>query len=122
MTRGIAPLVLGYQAFERDIRIGGVVLNRVGGGRQPRQKLRAVIEHYTDVPVLGAVAEDARLVLTERHLGLPTCAERDDARAWIGDVGRIVAEQVDLERVITYRVGSAARARSAGARRGQFET
>ena len=28
MTRGIAPLILGYQAFDRDIRIGGVILNR----------------------------------------------------------------------------------------------
>ena len=58
MTRGIAPLILGYQAFDRDIRIGGVILNRVGGSRH-EAKLRAVIEHYTDVPVLGAVAEDA---------------------------------------------------------------
>jgi cobyrinic acid a,c-diamide synthase len=54
MTRGIAPLILGYQAFDRDIRIGGVILNRVGGARH-ESKLRAVIEHYTDVPVLGAV-------------------------------------------------------------------
>ena len=33
MSRGIAPLVLGFQAFERDIRIAGVILNRVGGAR-----------------------------------------------------------------------------------------
>jgi cobyrinic acid a,c-diamide synthase len=31
MTRGIAPLILGYQAFDRDVRIAGVILNRVGG-------------------------------------------------------------------------------------------
>lgn len=98
MTRGVAPLILGYQAFERDIRIGGVVLNRVGGARH-EAKLRAVIEHYTDVPVLGAVAEDARLALAERHLGLPTAAERADARAWVGEAGRIVAQQVELQRV-----------------------
>ncbi|HSQ72296.1 MAG TPA: AAA family ATPase [Rubrivivax sp.] len=55
MTRGIAPLILGYQAFDRRIRIGGVILNRLGGSRH-EAKLRAVIEHYTDVPVLGAVA------------------------------------------------------------------
>jgi cobyrinic acid a,c-diamide synthase len=59
MTRGVAPLILGYQAFDKAIRIGGVVLNRVGGSRH-EAKLRAVIEHYTDVPVLGAVAEDPR--------------------------------------------------------------
>ena len=98
MTRGIAPLILGYQAFERDIRIGGVILNRVGGPRH-EAKLRAVIEHYTDVPVLGAVAEDPRLSMTERHLGLMPCAEVGDADARVREIGRIVASQVDLGRV-----------------------
>jgi|CXWL01.1.fsa_nt_gi cobyrinic acid a,c-diamide synthase len=98
MTRGIAPLILGYQAFDAGIRIGGVILNRLGGARH-EAKLRAVIEHYTDVPVLGAVAEDARLALTERHLGLMPCAELDDAQARVRDIGRIVGAQVDLARV-----------------------
>ncbi|HRP28234.1 MAG TPA: cobyrinate a,c-diamide synthase [Burkholderiaceae bacterium] len=98
MTRGIAPLILGYQAFEPGIRIGGVILNRLGGSRH-EAKLRAVIEHYTDVPVLGAVAEDERLALTERHLGLMPCAEVDDVAARIDAIGRAVAAQVDLQRV-----------------------
>ena len=98
MTRGIAPLILGYQAFDRSIRIGGVILNRVGGARH-EAKLRAVIEHYTDVPVLGAVAEDPRLAMTERHLGLMPCAEVDDAQARVRGIGDIVASQVDLARV-----------------------
>ena len=33
MTRGIAPLILGYQAFDPKIRIAGVILNRLGGRR-----------------------------------------------------------------------------------------
>ena len=98
MTRGIAPLILGYQAFDRNIRIGGVILNRLGGARH-EAKLRAVIEHYTDVPVLGAVAEDERLTVTERHLGLMPCAELDDAQARVREIGRIVGGQVDLESV-----------------------
>jgi cobyrinic acid a,c-diamide synthase len=98
MTRGIAPLILGYQAFDRAIRIGGVILNRCGGPRH-EAKLRAVIEHYTDVPVLGAVAEDVRLAVMERHLGLLPCAEVDDAQERVHEIGRIVGAQVDLERV-----------------------
>ncbi len=98
MTRGIAPLILGYQAFEPGIRIGGVILNRLGGSRH-EAKLRAVIEHYTDVPVLGAVGEDERLAVTERHLGLMPCAEVDDVQARVAEIGGIVSAQVDLERV-----------------------
>src|SRR5512143_18119 len=69
MTRGIAPLILGYQAFDRGIHIAGVILNRLGGSRH-ESKLRAVIEHYTDVKVVGAVAEHPGMGIIERHLGL----------------------------------------------------
>src|SRR5208337_3258115 len=31
MTRGIAPLILGYQAFDKGIHIAGVILNNLGG-------------------------------------------------------------------------------------------
>ena len=98
MTRGIAPLILGYQAFERNIRIGGVILNRVGGTRH-EAKLRAVIEHYTDVPVLGAVPKDARLALSERHLGLTPERELGDAACRVRAMGELIAGCVDLPRV-----------------------
>ncbi|MEX1074284.1 MAG: AAA family ATPase, partial [Burkholderiales bacterium] len=65
MTRGIAPLILGYQAFDRNIRIAGVILNQLGGARH-EAKLRAVIAHYTGVPVLGAVQHDERMTIVER--------------------------------------------------------
>ena len=128
MTRGIAPLILGYQAFDRALRIGGVILNRVGGSRH-EAKLRAVIEHYTDVPVLGAVAEDARLGVLERHLGLVPCAELGDAQQRTRSIGSIIASHVDLPRVLALaasagpgpvnaaaRVTRAAGSRAAGVR------
>lgn len=98
MTRGIAPLLLGFQAFDRRIQIGGVILNRVGGSRH-EGKLRAAIEHYTGVPVLGAIDEDARLALNERHLGLVPYGERAGAAEWIRRAGEIVGAQVDLDAV-----------------------
>ena len=99
MTRGIAPLILGYQAFDRNIRIAGVILNRLGG-RRHEAKLRAVIEHYTDVPVIGAVQEDAELGLVERHLGLMPANETAEAGRHIAAIGERVAAQVDLERLL----------------------
>jgi cobyrinic acid a,c-diamide synthase len=99
MTRGIAPLILGYQAFDRNIRIAGVILNNLGGARH-ESKLRAVIEHYTDVPVLGAVHHDPRLQITERHLGLMPSNESTEALQHILEIGRIVGSQVELDSLI----------------------
>ncbi len=96
MTRGIAPLILGYQAFDRDIRIAGVILNRLGG-RRHEAKLRAVIEHYTDVPVIGAIQEDTQLALVERHLGLMPANEAQAAERHVAEIAQRVAEQVDLD-------------------------
>lgn len=98
MTRGIAPLILGYQAFDRNIRIAGVILNQLGGARH-ESKLRAVIEHYTDIPVLGAIAHDPRLALVERHLGLMPNHELDDAAQRVRAMGELIGQQVDLSRV-----------------------
>lgn len=99
MTRGIAPLVLGYQAFDREVRIAGVILNRLGGARH-ESKLRAVLEHYTEVPVLGALQESDALRIEERHLGLIPATEAEQAQALIARLARAVAASVDLERVL----------------------
>ena len=100
MTRGIAPLILGYQAFDRQVRIAGVILNRLGGSRH-ESKLRAVIEHYTDVPVLGAVHNDPQLEIVERHLGLMPSNESSEAKNRIAAIAERIAAQVDLERLQT---------------------
>jgi cobyrinic acid a,c-diamide synthase len=99
MTRGVAPLLLGYQAFDRDIRIAGVILNNVGGSRH-EAKLRVVVEHYTDIPVLGAVPVDPRLAIVERHLGLVPSNEAEDAARRIAEIGTIIGRQVDLDAVL----------------------
>ncbi len=99
MTRGVAPLILGYQAFDRDIDIAGVILNNLGGSRH-EAKLRSVIEHYTDVPVVGAVHHDERLNIVERHLGLMPSNESHVATAKIKQIGDAIAEQVDLDKLL----------------------
>jgi cobyrinic acid a,c-diamide synthase len=95
VTRSIAPLILGYQAFDRGVRIAGVILNRVKGSRHER-KLREAIERYTDVPVLGALREDPALSIEERHLGLVPAGESLVAARQINTIRDAIAGQVDL--------------------------
>jgi cobyrinic acid a,c-diamide synthase len=100
MTRGIAPLILGYQAFDPDIRIVGVILNQLGGHRH-EAKLRAVIEHYTEVPVLGGVQHNTALEIVERHLGLIPSNEESTAATRIGIIRQAITDQIDLEKVLS---------------------
>ena len=103
MTRGIAPLILGYQAFDKDITIAGVILNNLGGTRH-EAKLRAVIEHYTDVPVIGAIQNDERLAIIERHLGLMPSNESNEASLRIAEIAAAVSSQVDLDKLLAISV------------------
>ncbi|MGB5260422.1 MAG: cobyrinate a,c-diamide synthase [Gammaproteobacteria bacterium] len=100
MTRGIAPLILGYQAFDTDVQIAGVILNQLGGSRH-EAKLRDVIEHYTDVPVLGGVHRDPDLAIDERHLGLMPSNEASAASERIALIATRIGEQVDLDRLLS---------------------
>ncbi|CAG0951789.1 cobyrinic acid a,c-diamide synthase [Burkholderiales bacterium] len=99
MTRGIAPLILGQEAFDREVAVGGVILNRVGGKRH-EAKLRAVIEAYCDLPVLGAIGNDPRLDITERHLGLVPSNELSEVEARIAAMAQAIEEQVDLDALL----------------------
>jgi len=99
VTRGIAPLILGYQAFDKDIEIRGVILNQLGGSRH-EEKLRRVIEHYTDVQVVGAIHKDKRFDIDERHLGLLPSHEDPHSSQKIELLKQAITDQVDLDRVI----------------------
>ena len=105
MTRGIAPLILGYQAFDPQINIAGVILNKVGGPRH-EEKLRAVIERYTNVKVLGAVRMDANLAIVERHLGLMPGNESDEAEMRIEAIASRIKDQVDLDALVQIAQGA----------------
>ncbi len=96
MTRGIAPLLLGYQAFDKNINIAGVILNKVGGPRHEK-KLRDVIKQYTNMTVVGAIPKLKALNITERHLGLIPSNEATDTRSVIDNIAEAIEKYVDLD-------------------------
>jgi cobyrinic acid a,c-diamide synthase len=99
-TRGVAPLLLGYQIFDPDIQIAGVIYNLVGGKRHA-QKLRQVTKTYTDIPVLGMVHKNPLMEIEERHLGLMPSNETQQAQQQIETIANLVKQQIDMQALIT---------------------
>jgi cobyrinic acid a,c-diamide synthase len=98
-ARSVAALVHGFATFDPGVRLGGVVLNRVGSDRH-EAILRAALE-ATGVRVLGAVRRMEQLHTPSRHLGLIPAAERsDDALSTVRGLGEVVAASVDLDAVL----------------------
>ncbi len=99
MTRGVAPILNGFQSFDPSIRFAGVVLNNYHGERH-LDKLAAAVHHYTDLTILGAVPRTADVQIVERHLGLTTRAETTDADLRLQRLGALIRDHVELDNVL----------------------
>jgi cobyrinic acid a,c-diamide synthase len=97
--RSVAALVSGFASYDPAVRLGGVILNRVGSARH-EQILRDALAG-TGVPVLGALRRDDAIAAPSRHLGLVPAAERAGAAGQaIGRLAALITGSVDLAAVI----------------------
>ncbi|MCL5075818.1 MAG: hydrogenobyrinic acid a,c-diamide synthase (glutamine-hydrolyzing) [Chloroflexi bacterium] len=99
MTRSVAALVGGYQRFEPDTNLAGVILNDVAVGRHESMLTHAV-HRYCGIPVLGCVPKDEKLLIPDRHLGLVPHSEDSDLAGAIERARQIVESYVDVEAVL----------------------
>ncbi|HFQ81235.1 MAG TPA: hydrogenobyrinic acid a,c-diamide synthase (glutamine-hydrolyzing) [Desulfobacterales bacterium] len=99
MTRTVAALVLGCQQLGGDIRIRGLVLNRIGSRRHERI-IRQAVEHYTDVQVVGALPRLSTDVFPQRHIGITPCPEYAGAGEAVKKLAAMIREHVDLDAVL----------------------
>ncbi|MBP1759964.1 MAG: hydrogenobyrinic acid a, c-diamide synthase (glutamine-hydrolyzing), cobyrinate a, c-diamide [Firmicutes bacterium] len=98
MTRSIAAMVMGYQHFDPEVKIAGVILNKVARPRHERMA-REAIEQFCQIPVLGAIPKDADLSIPDRHLGLVTNGEMVETEEFINRLADIICEHVDLHKI-----------------------
>jgi cobyrinic acid a,c-diamide synthase len=73
-SRSAAAVVLGFERFDPELRIGAVIANRVGGDTHARWVCDAIASGCRAVP-LGAIKHDASVALPERHRGMVTATE-----------------------------------------------
>ncbi|MCX4094241.1 cobyrinate a,c-diamide synthase [Nocardia sp. alder85J] len=98
-SQSLAALLHGFATFSTDIRLGGVILNRVGSARH-EEVLRAACDRV-GLPVLGALPRMSELAVPSRHLGLiPAVEHGAAARSAVDAMTELVAAHVDLEAVV----------------------
>ncbi|MEA3428113.1 MAG: cobyrinate a,c-diamide synthase [Thermodesulfobacteriota bacterium] len=94
-TRTMAAVVSGCMQFDPDVKIKGVILNRVAGPRH-ENILRKSIENYCGVPVLGAVPRLGRQNFPERHMGLIPTPEHAWTNNSIESASQTASKYLDL--------------------------
>jgi cobyrinic acid a,c-diamide synthase len=99
MARSAAAMVHGFRTFDPDVKVAGVIFNKVGSDIH-EQLLREAVEG-SGLPVLGALRRDERVVTPERHLGLVPVAEREhSAREALAALAEAMGRYADLDEVI----------------------
>ncbi|MFJ3790860.1 cobyrinate a,c-diamide synthase [Kitasatospora sp. NPDC090091] len=99
-SRSVAALVHGFASWDPEVRLAGVILNRVASDRH-ELLLREALEEGSGVPVLGAVRRSTAVATPSRHLGLIPAVERSaEALRAVADMGELVAASVDLDAVL----------------------
>ena len=102
ITRSAAAIVKGFQAFDPDVDIRGVILNNVTGTRHREKAVRA-IEHYCGIPVVGVIPRTEEMELAMRHLGLVPYREGQEHGEFLSRieaVKRMIADHVDLDALL----------------------
>ncbi|MFD8101182.1 cobyrinate a,c-diamide synthase [Nocardia fluminea] len=104
-SQSLAALLHGFATYDSSVRLGGVILNRVGSERH-EQVLRAACDRV-GLPVLGALPRMAELEVPSRHLGLiPAVEHGSAATAAVDAMTELVAAHVDLRAIIALAGGS----------------
>ena len=93
-----AALALGCRSYRDDIRIPGVILNRVASARHLNSMAPAFAR--LQLPILGTLGRHDSLRLPERHLGLVQATEHPTLDSHLDALAAIVSESVDLDAVI----------------------
>ena len=93
-----AAVVRGLIVHDPGVRIAGVVLNRVGGGRH-RMLVTDAIEAL-GVPVLGAVPREDALAMPERHLGLVQAQEHGDLAARLDRLADMAERHLNFDGIV----------------------
>lgn len=102
ITRSAAAIVKGFQAFDPEVRICGVILNNVSG-RQHIAKAVTAIEHYCDIPVIGAIPRQPAMELTMRHLGLVPYLEGSGKETFhrrIANVVELIGDHIEIDSLL----------------------
>ncbi len=99
IARGVAPLVRGLLDFPGGEGIKGLILNNVATSRH-ETRLRAALDRYCSVPILGVLPRNSNVVIDERHLGLEPVGEREELVDRIAVIRDFVAANVDLDSII----------------------
>ncbi len=100
MTGSAAAVLKGFAHLRPDVRVAGVLFNRVAGDKHKRMITEACARACPEIGVLGFLPRLEDLAVPSRHLGLVQACEHPDLAAFLNAAACAVAEHIDVEALV----------------------
>lgn len=100
-----AAVALGLARFRPDVRVAGVILNRIASPRHEALVRKGMEE--AGITLLGVLPKSAAIAMPERHLGLVQAEEQPALQALIAEAAGLMQTGVDLDALIAAAAATA---------------
>ena len=94
-------VLVGFEQYDPELKIGGVIFNKIGSARHQQLILQAV-ENKTNIPIIGFMPRDVRFEIPSRHLGLLMGSEQPLSAEELDGLAETVEEHLDLDQIINF--------------------
>lgn len=98
-ARSLAAMAMGYQNFDPELKLAGVIFNNIGS-ESHYQMCREAVARATGLAILGYLPRRSDLVLPERHLGLVPMAETPAAQDFFSRLAAQAEMTIDLDKML----------------------
>lgn len=95
-ARSAAAIVQGFENFDRDLKIAGVIFTKTGSLRH-YEYLKQAVEQTCKTKCLGFMPRDDSIVMPERHLGLVTADELNVDNKVLSTLRSMVKDHIDIQ-------------------------
>jgi len=105
MTRGVAPLLKGYQEFDKKIKYKGIILNNIANDRHENKVINAINE-FTKLKVIGSIHKNKQLTIMEKKLGLEPVFQNPYTKNIIKNISSVIKKSVDMKYLINKKTNN----------------
>jgi cobyrinic acid a,c-diamide synthase len=99
MAGSAGAVAYGFENYDKDVRIAGVIFNNVGSQNHYRI-LKGSVEHRCKATVLGYLQKDSNIAIPSRHLGLVTVEDNLLSEKIIDKLSDIMETNINLDKIL----------------------
>lgn len=98
-AESVAAVVKGFELYDPDLSLRGIIFNRVASARH-RELIENAVHQITDIPILGFFPGSAEITIPERHLGLFMGDESPLDQHQLALLIQQIEEHIDIDRLL----------------------